>query len=298
MTISKIFNFLFLMKLQDLIKNPLYKKKFVLEKLLCHYLNKTREELWTNDNQELPEEIVSKIQQDYHSYEVENKPLEYLLWYVEFFWTKFIVNENTLVPRPETEYMITAITEYIQWIQDSENILLDIGTWSWVLWCSVLLQNPKNFNKVYLADISEKALEVAKRNYEHLIKNDYDPNFLISNLCDFLKDYQEDIKNKNIILVANLPYIPTQTFEENAPTNVQKREPKLAFIGWDDWLDLYREMFNQLQELTKECKTLTMFLEMMTRQVDILNEEFGKIMNFEEVKTFHFNIRIVKAKFK
>ena len=298
MTISKLFNFLFLMKLQDLIKNPSYKKKFVLEKLLCHYLNKTREELWTNDDQELPEEIVSKIQQDYHSYEVENKPLEYLLWYVEFFWTKFIVNENTLVPRPETEYMITAITEYIQWIQDSENILLDIGTWSWVLWCSVLLQNPKNFNKVYLADISEKALEVAKRNYEHLIKNDYNPNFLISNLCDFLKDYQEDIKNKNIILVANLPYIPTQTFEENAPTNVQKREPKLAFIGWDDWLDLYREMFKQLQELTKECKTLTMFLEMITRQVDILNKEFGKIMNFEEVKTFHFNIRIVKAKFK
>jgi hypothetical protein len=57
-------------------------------------------------------------------------------------------------------------------------------------------------------------------------------------------------------------------------------------------------MFKQLQELTKECKTLTMFLEMMTRQVDILNKEFGKIMNFEEVKTFHFNIRIVKAKFK
>ncbi|MDR0282098.1 MAG: hypothetical protein LBI53_01920 [Candidatus Peribacteria bacterium] len=40
---------------------------------------------------------------------------------------------------------------------------------------------------------------------------------------------------------------------------------------------------------------LTMFLEMMTRQVDILKAEFGDRLKFEEVKTFHFNIRIMKA---
>jgi hypothetical protein len=63
-------------------------------------------------------------------------------------------------------------------------------------------------------------------------------------------------------------------------------------------LDLYRAMFKQLEELTKEVNWLTMFLEMMTWQIDILREEFWDKINFEEVKTFHFNIRIVKAWFK
>lgn len=286
------------MKLQELIQNPLYKKKFVLEKLLSHYLNKTREELWMDAEQDIPEDILKRVQQDYNDYDKEDKPLEYLLWYVEFFWIKFFVNENTLVPRPETEYMISSITEEMQTRDDEKHVLLDIWTWSWVLWCSVLLQNPEHFEHVFLADISEKALEVAKRNYENLIKHEYQTLFLVSDLCAFLKDNQDVIKDKKVILVANLPYIPNQTFEENAPSNVQKWEPKLAFVGWDDWLDLYRAMFNQLKELAKDVNSLTMFLEMMTRQVDILRKEFWEEIEFEEVKTFHFNIRIVKAHFK
>ena len=251
-----------------------------------------------NAEQDIPEDILKRVQQDYNDYDKEDKPLEYLLWYVEFFWIKFFVNENTLVPRPETEYMISSITEEMQTRDDEKHVLLDIWTWSWVLWCSVLLQNPEHFEHVFLADISEKALEVAKRNYENLIKHEYQTRFLVSDLCAFLEDNQDVIKDKKVILVANLPYIPNQTFEENAPSNVQKWEPKLAFVGWDDWLDLYRAMFNQLKELAKDVNSLTMFLEMMTRQVDILRKEFWEEIEFEEVKTFHFNIRIVKAHFK
>jgi methylase of polypeptide subunit release factors len=99
-------------------------------------------------------------------------------------------------------------------------------------------------------------------------------------------------------LVANLPYIPDETFDTNALENVQKREPRLAFVGGNDGLDLYREMFHQIKtfQLSSFPFPLTMFLEMMTRQVEILKAEFGERLIFEEVKTFHFNIRIVKAK--
>ena len=55
------------MQLQALIQNPAYKKKFVLEKLLCHYLDKTRTELWTDAEQELSEELIKKIQEDYRA---------------------------------------------------------------------------------------------------------------------------------------------------------------------------------------------------------------------------------------
>lgn len=61
-------------------------------------------------------------------------------------------------------------------------------------------------------------------------------------------------------------------------------------------MDFYREMFAQIFEYQKTSpQQRTMFLEMMTRQVDILRKEFGDRIDFDEIKTFHFNIRIVKG---
>ena len=286
------------MQLQALIQNPAYKKKFVLEKLLCHYLDKTRTELWTDADQELSEELVKKIQEDYRAYEEDEKPLEYILGFVEFFGVRFWVNEHTLIPRPETEYMITAITEELQSREDSDHILLDIGTGSGVLWCSVLLQNEGKIREVFLADISADALYVANRNYNDLIDGSlYDTRIVQSDLCAFLESYSGIIEGRKLIMTANLPYIPDQTFDENSPANVQKWEPRFAFVGGDDGLDLYRKMFAQLLELKDQVSDLVMFLEMMTWQVDILRKEYEGMIEFEEVKTFHFNIRIVKARF-
>ena len=286
------------MQLQALIQNPAYKKKFVLEKLLCHYLDKTRTELWIDAEQELSEELVKKIQEDYRAYEEDEKPLEYILGFVEFFGVRFWVNEHTLIPRPETEYMITAITEELQSRKDSDHILLDIGTGSGVLWCSVLLQNGGKIKEVFLADISADALYVANRNYNDLIDASlYDTRIVQSDLCAFLESYSGIIEGRKLIMTANLPYIPDQTFDENSPVNVQKWEPRFAFVGGDDGLDLYRKMFAQLLELKDQVSDLVMFLEMMTWQVDILRKEYEGVIEFEEVKTFHFNIRIVKARF-
>lgn len=263
------------MNIETLIQDPKFKKKFVLEKLLCHYLEKTRADLRIDAQEEIPSELLKKIESDYFTYENENKPLEYLLGFVEFFGVSFFVNENTLIPRPETEYMIEAITEHIKENPEKYQILLDIGTGSGVLACSVLLQNPETFEQVFFSDISAKALLVAKKNYDILITNHkHKMRMIQSDLCAFLEAYHDSIENKNLILTANLPYIPDKTFEENAPSNVQKREPKIAFIGGDDGLDLYRKMFHQLETSNKVASSITMFLEMMTRQVDILRKEF------------------------
>lgn len=287
------------MKLQQLLQDPNYKKKFVLEKLLCHFLSKTREELWIQGDIEIVGDTLEKIQKAYREYVEEEKPLEYILGYVEFFGVRFWVNEHTLIPRPETEYMISALTEYLQGSQDLNFILLDIGTGSGVLGCSVLLQNQDKISQVFMSDISADALYVAKRNYDDLIDaSKHEMRMIQSDLCAFLESYPEVIEGRNIVMTANLPYIPDQTFDDNSPANVQKREPRFAFVGGDDGLDLYRKMFAQLKKFVVWKAELTMFLEMMTWQVDILRKEFWEEMEFEEVKTFHFNIRIVKAKFR
>ena len=288
------------MILKDLLQNPEYKQKFVLEKFIQEVLQISREEMRMQLEEAVSQSEVDQILKYYRVYVDDKKPMEYILWHVDFFWVPFVVNENTLIPRPETEYMITAVSEFTkEALSSSKWILLDVWTWCWVLWISILLQNPDSYDEIYFSDISTWALFVAQKNYENLIENDYFHEFIQSDLVSFLSDKNLNTE-KQIVLVANLPYIPDETFDQNSPDNVQKWEPRLAFVWWNDWLDYYRQMFNQLNHLKNEWKIwkITMFLEMMTWQVDILKSEFGEMLDFSEVKTFHFNIRIVQASFK
>ncbi len=315
------------MKLWELLWRPDLKEKFVVQKFLCLFLNCSREELWTDTDTEVSDEIIQKVLTAYKSYVEDKKPLEYILGHVDFFGKEFFVNEATLIPRPETEYMITAVTEYIKQIQDTRfktqdeknhsswiihhesNLLLDIGTGCGVLWISVLLQNPNFFSEAILSDYFANALEVAKKNFEYykleILNERLKVSFVQSDLLDFLVNSttSSTLKDTNIILVANLPYIPEDMFEKNVSENVKNREPKPAFVWWDDGLDYYRIMLDQIISLKLKAQSLksnnfVMFLEMMTWQVDVLRQLYDDSFVFEEVKTFHFNIRIVKARLK
>jgi len=283
---------------------------------------------------EISGEIIQKVLVAYKSYIEDKKPLEYILGHVDFFGKEFYVNEATLIPRPETEYMITAVTEFIQQIQDSRfkiqasdsnhvswvmshesNLLLDIGTGCWVLWISVLLQNPDFFSRAIFSDYYANALEVAKKNFENftweMIHDRLKVDFFQSDLLQFIENWELKIENYNVILVANLPYIPEEMFESNVSDNVKKWEPKPAFVGGTDGLDYYKIMLDQIIQVrgirdegqgtftySKPQVPLTCFLEMMTWQVDVLRKLYGEKFEFEEVKTFHFNIRIVKVYLK
>lgn len=285
------------MTVAQLLANPDFKEKYVLQKLLMYYLECTREQMWIDGEREIEPEILNKISQGYKAYVEDKKPLEYIVGSVEFFGTKFIVNENTIIPRPETEYMVQAVTEYVQASQMQDAILMDIGTGSGILGISTLMQNPDNFKVAFLTDLSDKALVVAKTNSDRLVMGCKSEIFFIwTDMLAFVDNYESVWRDKQILLVANLPYIPEDMFFQNSPDNVQKWEPTMAFITPGDGLELYRKMLNEMPAAMKA--TTTCFFEMMTRQVEILDKEYGQERNFEEVKTFHFNIRIVKATHK
>ena len=315
------------MTIGELLADTSYTQKSILQKLIMYYCQISREDMWMGADTEITKALLDAIVLGYTKYVEEKMPLEYIVGKVTFLGNDFVVNQHTLIPRPETEYMIAAINEYIQTSQRHnvtmlqrwnsatlEHFLLDIGTGCGVLGLSVLLHNPDAFSWAILSDFSPEALEVARENYgllEDRIKNWELRNvdFVHSSLLSFFdtswiaapsarNDETNIIAAKDIVLVANLPYIPDAMFDENVDETVKKWEPRMAFVGWDDGLDLYREMFEQLFQLKAESwkpKSLVMFLEMMTWQVDILRQEFGDKMEFVEVKTFHFNIRIVKA---
>lgn len=315
--------------LWTLLSDPKYPEKLILQKLYCALTWYSREELRLRSEDELPDDLAKKIVEAHDLYVHEKKPIEYLLGYVEFFWRRFVVTDATLIPRPETEYMISAVTEYINslkleaWsLKQKENLLLDIGTGCGVLGISVLLQNPWYFCEAILADYFANALEIAKQNYETYkeeilaVNSELKVEIFQSDLLMFIEnwalrspDKSGKIENSSIVLVANLPYIPEEMFEVNVADNVKKFEPKPAFVGGQDGLDYYRTMFDQILQLrgtrSKEQgpwsishSSLVCFLEMMTWQVEILREAYGQYFEFEEVKTFHFNIRIVKVWFK
>lgn len=191
---------------------------------------------------------------------------------------------------------------------------------------------------MYLTEYYPETLEVARRNLESYKKSCQNDNSttdiqqlatskILNNTqllhCSLLDhpvlqevimpttDNQQPITN--IIIVANLPYIPEQLFEDNVEDNVKLWEPKPAFVGGEDGLDWYREMLDQvisnqkqvagiqeqvssIQQLTTDKQhPITLFLEMMTWQVDILRQAYKNHFSFEEVATFHMNIRIVKV---
>ncbi len=345
------------MTILELIWSYDYPKKTILEKLICHQLKITKEKLFTHGDQDISPEDLDRISQAYRAYTLEKQPLEYIKWYVEFAWLKFHVNRDTLIPRPETEYMIEAVREEIEGetrnkTSDTrnENIdrhcekrrddgtassqsnvaiswetphaskhysLLDIWTWCGVLWLSTLYHCWAHISHAILTDLSEEALVVARKNLESRIQDPEEKaniSFLTCNLLDHPEIKNILLSEQKTILVANLPYIPDGLFDENTDETVKKREPRMAFVWWDDGLDLYRIMFDQLLEIRESRyenwetvsqmiydqspmtndNWLTMFLEMMTRQVEILRKEYP-MMEFDEVKTFHFNIRIVRA---
>jgi len=271
--------------------------------LLMHHVWLSKEDLITKIDDEIAPDLLSLLERDYSRFVDNKEPLEYILWYVEFANRRFFLDKRTLIPRPETEYMLEAVKEWISENNQQNHLLLDVWTGCWVLWISSFLVNPEKIEKLYLLDYFDGCLEVSEKNFAFHIDSQYHHKCSISqsNLLEtYINSLQTDSENKwlDILLVANLPYIPDDTFDTQVEDNVKLWEPRPAFVWWEDWLDLYREMFAQIKTARTWWKMkdhITMYLEMMTWQVEILQKEFDTWISFEEVKTFHFQIRIVKA---
>jgi release factor glutamine methyltransferase len=159
-------------------------------------------------------------------------PVQYVLHEAWFFDMKLYVDENVLIPRPETE-------ELVQWIVDvlgtkgvDALTILDIGTGSGCI--PVALKKKLPAANVYACDISAGALGVAKRNAAAL---GTDVHFVEA---DILNDADWRLLPQCDVIVSNPPYIPLKEKSQMA-ANVVAHEPALAlFVGNDDPLVFYR----------------------------------------------------------
>ena len=236
------------MKVVTLLQDSRFKNKKVLSTLVAHFLWWSKEDIIKNLDVDISDSVIKDIEKAYNERQENKKPLEYILWFVEFKWLKFKVNPSVLIPRPETEYMIDEVVEILRGYPKQVN-LLDIWTGCGVLWISIKKFVSGKIKNLILSDISDKALEVAKKNAKGILWENNDVYFIKSDLLSQIPDkfFQEDF-----VIVANLPYIPDKIFEENVEDNVKKWEPSIAFLGWEDWLNLYKRLLDQLLNRRKK----------------------------------------------
>ena len=160
-------------------------------------------------------------------------PIQYLLGNTEFFGLPFIVNENVLIPRPETEELVDWIISEDKKAERQKSIkILDIGTGSGCIAIS-LAKNILNAT-VFAIDVSSKALEVAKLNAK---QNDVSVTFLEKNILE-----TDDLLEQFDIIVSNPPYVRNLEKQE-IKKNVLDNEPHLAlFVDDFDALIFYRKI--------------------------------------------------------
>lgn len=165
-------------------------------------------------------------------------PLAYIRGHAEFYGREFAVSPHTLVPRPETETII----ELLKLLGlPTKARILDVGTGSGCIAITAALEIPGT--KVSACDIDKKCLEIALQNAEKLSAN---VRFFESNLLHHAEACDA--------LLANLPYVPDNFQINTAATH----EPRHALFGGPDGLDLYREMFRQVQDNNwQPCYILT-----------------------------------------
>jgi release factor glutamine methyltransferase len=162
----------------------------------------------------------------------KQKPIQYILGETEFFGLPFYVNENTLIPRQETEELVDWIIKdfKIEGFQDLK--ILDIGTGSGCIAIS-LAKNISNAS-VFALDVSEKALATAQKN---ATLNDVHITFLHQNILEV-----ENLNQKFDVIVSNPPYVRNLEKQE-IHKNVLEYEPHLAlFVEDHDALLFYRKI--------------------------------------------------------
>ncbi|MEO6173903.1 MAG: peptide chain release factor N(5)-glutamine methyltransferase [Flavobacterium circumlabens] len=160
-------------------------------------------------------------------------PIQYLLGKTNFYGMDFEVNENVLIPRPETEELVEWIINENGGIDKSKRLkILDIGTGSGCIAISLAKNLPNA--EVYAIDISKKALETARRN---AINNNVEVTFMFKNILELeMLDWNFDI------IVSNPPYVRNLEKEE-IKKNVLDYEPHLAlFVEDNNALIFYKKI--------------------------------------------------------
>lgn len=266
---------------KELKKENIEDAKLKAKILLAFLMNTSKEYLILNKEQILNNNIIKKYQQGINKIK-SGMPLQHITHSQEFMGLSFYVDKNVLIPRFDTESLVIEILELIK---NQENLnILDMCTGSGAI--AISLAKKIKGCHIYAADISVKALNVAKINNQ---LNATNVEFIKSNMF-------KNISRKDFdIIVSNPPYIET--------TNIQylnqdvQQEPKIALDGGEDGLKFYRILAKQAYQYLKPNGLLVM--EIGYNQKQSVTKILKSTEKYQEInckKDFDGNDRIILCK--
>ena len=252
--------------------------------ILTEYLlNLKRIDISLNPDFEVSETDLEKWKTIISELKTE-KPIQYITGEAWFYGYRFEVNENTLIPRPETEELVEWIVESTKHEAGSLKLnILDIGTGSGCIPISLKKEIPNA--GVFTIDVSEKALEMARKN---AVDNEVEVNFMLKNILE-----TDSLVEKYDVIVSNPPYVRNLEKQE-IKKNVLAYEPHLAlFVEDSDALLFYRKIAQlALTSLTPNGKLFFEINQYLGKETVALLENLG-FKNIELRKDFVGNDRMI-----
>jgi len=192
----------------------------------------------------------------------EGYPIEYIIKKVSFLGNEFVVDENVLIPRIETEDLVILAINLIK-NKDIKHVI-DIGTGSGVIAISIKKQLPKL--KVQASDISESAIKVAQYNAQKL---DANIEFKIGDCLDpFLKEIHEVE-----LIISNPPYVETSFIEKS---RFLRYEPRISLDGGDDGQNFFKKI-SKYSNLLKSKYLLFETSEFTVKKTAEILSAIGKV---------------------
>ena len=279
------------MQIKEVIRKGMIKLKTngvdepnVKARLLMQYiLKKPREYILVYDKEELT------LRQEVNYFKgikklIEGVPLQHITKSQEFMKLNFYVDQDVLIPRPDTEILVEEVIKIAKKVGAKK--ILDLCTGSGAIAVSLAKYIPNS--KLTGVDISSKALRIAKLNARNNNVEDR-ITFISSNLFDNVPEEKYDI------IVSNPPYIKSKIIK-TLNKDVQN-EPKIALDGGFDGLDFYRKIIKKADEYLKFGGFLCLEIGFDQREeVMKLIEEEGKFQNTYSKKDLYDNDRIVITK--
>ena len=241
-------------------------------------------ELVINHSQDVPNDKIEEFKNGLEKIK-KNTPIQYITNHQEFMKLDFYVDENVLIPQPDTEILVEQVINYCKSINKNKIKILDLCTGSGCI--AISLAKYVENSEITAIDISMKAIQIAKLNAEkNLVHKKI--NFIESNM------FENILKTDFDIIVSNPPYIETNVIKDLSEE--VKKEPEIALDGGSDGLDFYKIIIDNYDKFIKKDGKL--FVEIGYNQKDgLFNLINQKNKNLKPIciKDFGGNDRVISC---
>lgn len=248
----------------------------IAEMLLQHYTNQNRSQFYANMQQEISELVWQKFRTSITNHAKTGIPVQHIIGSAPFYGRDFTVNKHVLIPRFETEELVSHALDKIKKSRIEHPIIVDVGTGSGIIAITLALELEQA--TIIATDISGSALVVAKQNAERLGAN---ITFKQGNFLDPIIDANI---NPHFI-ISNPPYIGWEEQEALSDT-VKNFDPSLALFAEQDGLAAYEAIFNQIKELLR--------IDRREILVEIGYEQAGQVSNLVKSIYPHSKIETIQ----